>query len=332
MTHSKAAQERLETPVLFLIFNQPAITMQTFEEIRKARPRRLFISADGPRPGKPGEAEECAETRRAVLGSIDWECEVTTRLLENNLGCKAAVSSAITWFLDKTGEGIILEYDCVPSQSFFTFCAGLLEKYRHDERVMAISGSNYQQGNARGEAAYYFSRIPAAWGWATWKRAWSHWDGALSGYPAFRANRRIETLFHSRAARNYWTLKFDQVHGGIDKTWGHPWVFAVFAQHGVCATANRNLVTNIGFTANATNAVDTDSPFANTPRHEIGDLSHPDCLVPDLGADDFFSRRLAYVKPAQRLVQGAKRAVLAVLPPRYHESLKRLYRGMRKAT
>ncbi len=323
-------ESRLYTPVLFLIFNQPKITMQTFQEIRKARPKKLFISADGPRLHKQGEFEECAETRKAVLEAIDWDCQVNTRFLETNLGCKSAVSSAITWFLDQAEEGIILEYDCVPSQSFFTFCQELLEKYRHEPRVMAVSGSNYQLGQVRGNATYYFSRIPSAWGWATWKRAWSHWDGKAAAFPSFQGRGAIQGQFRSQRTRDFWTFKFDQCHKAIEKTWGYPWCFAVANQDGVCASPNVNMVTNVGFTENATNAVDTSSSFANVPRYELGIITHPDTLVPDAEADEFFTDRLAYLKPRERFIRGIKRIALFLLPVSCHGDLKSLYRKLKR--
>ena len=36
------------------IFNRPDTTAQVFDAIRQARPPRLYVAADGPRPGHPG--------------------------------------------------------------------------------------------------------------------------------------------------------------------------------------------------------------------------------------------------------------------------------------
>ena len=111
---------RLQTPILFLIFNRPDQAWLVFEEIRKQRPERLFIAADGPRSDRQGEAALCQQTQDNILTGIDWECEVSTLFRTNNLGCGKAVSSAIDWFFDYVEEGIILEDDCVPDPSFFS--------------------------------------------------------------------------------------------------------------------------------------------------------------------------------------------------------------------
>lgn len=317
-------------PILFLIFNQPDITLQTFIEIKKVKPKTLYISADGPRLNKPGEENECFITRKIILDLIDWDCDVHTRFLENNLGCKKAVSSGISWFLNEINEGIILEYDCVPSRSFFSFCEVMLTKFRNDSRIMAISGSNYQLNNFRGDSSYYFSKIPSAWGWATWKRSWDLWDGDIESYPQFDKEKVINSIFKNSNVRDYWKLKFDQVYNKIDTTWGYPWVYAVFKENGLCVTPNLNLITNIGFSQKATNAVDEESSFANTERFELSEITHPKFVVPNIEADEFFSRRLAYIKPTERIFLYSKRLLNIVLPSFLYSYIKIVYRKYNK--
>ena len=127
------------TPVLFLIFNRPDTTKQVFSAIQKARPPRLYVAADGPRSENPSEATSC-ELVRSIALNVDWECEVKTLFRDQNLGCRLAVSQAICWFFANEPEGIILEDDCLPSQSFFWFCHELLEEFRYDKQVVAICG------------------------------------------------------------------------------------------------------------------------------------------------------------------------------------------------
>ena len=122
----------LHTPILFLIFNRPDTSQAVFEQIRKVEPKQLFVAADGPRDWVAGESEQCAFTRE-IVKAIDWECDVKTRFNEKNEGCAVAVSAAITWFFSQVPEGIILEDDCYPDVSFFSFCEELLEKYRNED-------------------------------------------------------------------------------------------------------------------------------------------------------------------------------------------------------
>ena len=145
------------TPILFLIFNRPDTTQIVFEEIKKQKPKYLFVAADGVRSHIIEDMEKCKDTRNLVLKGIDWDCEVKTLFRDENLGCGVAVSEAITWFFENVEQGIILEDDCLPHPSFFGYCETLLEKYNDNENVYVISGDNFQNGKQTGNASYFFS-------------------------------------------------------------------------------------------------------------------------------------------------------------------------------
>src|SRR5687767_5193193 len=131
----------LNRPVLFIIFNRPETTKEVFEAIRKAHPKQLFVAADGPRIDKAGEKERCEEARR-IATNVDWDCEIKTLFHDEDIGCGRGPAQAITWFFDHVEQGIILEDDCLPSQSFFRFCEELLQKHADEDKIQAISGTN----------------------------------------------------------------------------------------------------------------------------------------------------------------------------------------------
>lgn len=244
------------TPILLLVFNRPETTTRVLERIRDMRPSSLFVAADGPRPELKGEEFRCAEARR-VATQVDWDCEVHTLFRERNLGCGAAVSGGITWFMREAGEGIVLEDDCVPSLSFFRYCRELLDHYREESRVMHISGSSFQYGRRRGRASYYFSKYPNVWGWATWQRAWESYDFSL---------------------RPTWVLA---------DTWDTQWQLSLEKEGGLSIVPNKNLVQNIGFGGNATHTMGDERP-ASLEAHELQfPLVHPTVLKADRLADAF---------------------------------------------
>lgn len=114
-----------ETPILFLIFNRIDTASRVFEEIKKQKPKFLYIAADGARKHIDGEYEKCRKTREIIINNIDWDCEVKTLFRDENFGCGLAVSEAITWFFENVEQGIILEDDCLPHFSFFKYCEDL---------------------------------------------------------------------------------------------------------------------------------------------------------------------------------------------------------------
>ena len=233
-------------PILFLIFNRPESAREVFRRIRSAAPKRLYVAADGPRQDNPGDSKSCAETR-SIVDALDWDCRVEQLFRDENLGCRKAVSSAIDWFFENEEHGIIIEDDCLPDPSFFRFCSELLEKYRCTDNVMTINGSNFQFGEKRGEASYFFSRCPHVWGWATWRRAWQRFDIEMKSFPGFSRERRIDDFFADRRMRqHYSTLLRAAFEQRID-SWAYPLLYSVLSHDGLCISPNTNLVENIGW-------------------------------------------------------------------------------------
>lgn len=292
MDEISTGQRATKSPVLFLTFNRPETTAMVFEEIRKARPGRLYVSGDGPRHGVHSDLTLVEETRK-IATQVDWPCHVETLFRESNLGCKAAVGGAISWFFQKEHEGIILEDDTVPHPDFFLFCDSLLEKYRNETRVSAITGGNFQNGEVRGDASYYFSRHPHVWGWATWRRAWLFYDPLIEFWPRLRKSKLFKNLFSSRREMRYWTNIIESVHKGRQTTtWDYPWMASVFSRNGLVATPRVNLVSNIGWGSNSTHTKDESSPFSRMRVEPIGIIKHPSEIVQDTHADrDTFDHR-----------------------------------------
>jgi len=274
----------LKTPVVFLIFRRPDLTARVFEAIRQAQPTKLLIVADGARNEE--EAILCQETR-AVTEQIDWDCEVLRNYSDVNLGCRQRVSSGITWAFEQVEEAIILEDDCLPHPSFFSYCENLLDYYRDDDRIIAISSQNYQDRNQRTPYSYYFSKYNHVWGWATWRRAWKHWHFDPEKWIEFRDTGLIKFICDDPYEEKYWTQVFNTLFlEGKPNTWDYPWVFACWSQSGLTALPNVNLVSNIGFGSGATHTFG-DSPFANMAVEDIGEINHPPFVVRHIEGDRY---------------------------------------------
>lgn len=272
------------TPILFTIFNRPDTTGKVFESIRKIKPAKLYISADGPRLNRDGEGELCHEARKATE-NIDWPCEVHRKYSEINLGCKVAASSAHDWFFGNVEEGIILEDDDLPDTSFFYFCQELLNKYRDVDKVKMISGNNFQFGKKYGDASYYFSNFPHIWGWATWRRSWQEYDIEMKTYPEFKKNNRIADIFKNKKIQKYWLNLFDKLYENKINTWDGQWVYSIYSHNGIVILPNVNLVSNIGFNVDATHTKKADDILSNMPAEAIKTIIHPVSMIVNEEAD-----------------------------------------------
>jgi len=275
-------------PVALFIFNRPALTARVLERIRAAKPARLLVVADGPRADRPDDTRRC-EAARMVLKSLDWPCDVLTNFAEANLGCRRRFSSGLDWVFSHCSEVIVLEDDCLPCSSFFTFCAEMLERYRDDTRIMHVSGDNYQNGIHRGAASYFFSRYSLSWGWASWRRAWRHYDVNLSSWPLALKERWLESILDDSIEIDYWTDIFDRLYREEIDTWDYQWLFACWCQSGLTIQPNENLVSNIGVGPDATHFKEKHSTIG-IPTRELGKLVHPLEVIRNRKADCFTFR------------------------------------------
>jgi hypothetical protein len=276
-----------KTPVLFIVFNRYDCTKRVFEAIQQYRPNKLYIAADGARPGVAEDMEKC-QTVRDMVSNITWPCEVKKLFRDTNLGMKHAVPGAISWFFEQEEEGIILEDDCLPNQSFFHFCQQLLAHYRNDHRIMHIAGTNLQFGNQRGTASYYFSAIPSVWGWAGWRRAWKNYDLQMRLFDAFeKEGNLMEFVFTDPRVAQFALSLSKATYEGKIQTWDFPYAFSVIINNGLCITPNKNLVSNIGFQAGGTNTTNANDVHANIPVETIGELQHPAFFIPNRQADTY---------------------------------------------
>lgn len=282
----------LDTAILFVIFNRPETTQRVFDVIKSVKPKKLYITADGPRKNNENDqinSEKC----RSIIHQIDWECELKTLFREENLGCRNAVSDAITWFFNQEEQGIVLEDDCLPHPSFFYYCEELLEKYKNNPEIMLISGDNFQNNIKRGDASYYFSRYNHIWGWASWRRAWEKYDVNMESFPQKKEENFIQQVFKQHKIQNYWMKNFQKSFDKEIDTWDYQWMYTILSHQGINILPNINLISNIGFGEQSTHTAKANKRLANLPIGEIKlPLSHPSEIKINEEADLYTFNRI----------------------------------------
>ncbi len=283
-----------DVPVLLIPFRRPDKIKRLIEALAKVQPKHVFILGDGPRPNNPEEALLCAEARR-IATDIPWPCTIHTHFKEKNVGLTPNIVEGIDWFFSHVEMGIIFEDDCIPDPTFFTFCAELLERYKDDPRIMHISGNNFQNGITRGDGSYYFSHYSHSWGWATWSRAWTQYHEAVANFGTYDQTGRINELLFSRTAKKFWLKVLRNT-----AIWDSRWLYTTWYARGLCILPNQNLVSNIGFGADATHTIDETSQ-ANVPTVPLTTITHPSTIAVCKEADDYTFRTTMYVTLWQRL-------------------------------
>jgi len=285
-----------KVPVLILAFNRPDHVIRAVEAVRTYQPNSLYLSCDGPRENKDGEAELIMATQRAMLDAVDWECEIKTLFREKNLGCAQAVYEAITWFFNHEEYGVIIEDDMVIGLDFFRLCEDLLPRYNDKEEIMCINAQNH---SCRTDIAnsYVYSYRSSCWGWASWARAWKKMDMTMSYLQNVSLKYLTNRLgfFEGIMMMHYFRVGYK--HIDTFKSWAYRWCLSIHANDGLVIVPGVNLAKNIGTDGGVHFKKGDVDLYADLP---IGNLEWPleyndtfiiDCQQSKYDADDFLMQR-----------------------------------------
>lgn len=246
-----------DVSVLMLFFNRPEHFREVFEEVKKARPARLFLYQDGPRGERdmPG-IEACRQI--ADDENIDWECEVHRMYQEKNFGCDPSEYLSQKWAFSMTDKCIVLEDDDVPSQAFFPFCKELLDKYENDERVWMIAGFNAEEtaslphDEGSDVPSYFFTSVFSIWGWASWRRVIDTWDEHYTWLDDEAKRRKMESvIMRKRLRSDIMSMCYDHKASGIAFYETIFWA-SMLMNDGLAIMPTYNLINNKGVTDNST--------------------------------------------------------------------------------
>jgi hypothetical protein len=311
---------RLATPapVVFLTFNRPETTSLVFERIRAAKPNKLFLVSDGPRAIREGEADK-VESVRNIIRQVDWDCDVKEIFSATNMGCRERVRTGITEALNEVDQVIILEDDCLPDSTWFSFATEMLTYFKAESNILSVRGDNYQRGRRFGKGCYYFSKYPTCWGWAVWRRSWELIDTDLSDWPQQVDSGMLSRSCESEEEIEYWRNIFEDTYKKSVDSWAYAWVYASFKYSGIHVTPNVNLIRNIGFDADATHTKNGRPRWAPYSLGQIDSINHPGDRIVSATADhrEFLwmhlnrepdlARRLLKLEPIRSLLRGFRR-------------------------
>lgn len=282
-----------KVPIVLFAYKRRSNFSAIFASLRKIQPQFIYFIADGP---KPGEEKECEKTRKTLESYIDWPCKIRRNYSDTNLGLKQRFHTGLEWVFEHEDRVIIIEDDCIPSPSFFTYCEQLLEKYKNDKRIASISGNNFLFDKLNISDSYYFSRYPLIWGWATWKRAWKGYDPELSSWNLNGSNHWLSDYIEDYVPRLYWSLIFNLVKSEKIKTWDYQFTYHCFRKEMLHIIPNCNLVTNVGDDSSATNTKIKSKTIGL--RSESIDLpfKHPKYIIRNKLADKITERH-SFITP-----------------------------------
>jgi hypothetical protein len=267
----------VQTPVVLIVFRRPGVTKRNLDVLREVRPERLFVVADGPRPGLPDEARQCEEVR-ALVDTIDWPCQVERKYADANLGLEANVELGLDWVFSKVDRAIVLEDDCIPDPTFFRFAEELLTRYEDEKRVWQIGGDIHAvPPEMFGDRSYDFTTWASVWGWATWADRW-HDHRAEFNRDHAGAEERVnalprtadavrtrpapphpDALVSEGAVRHFTFVSTER--DGDHYGWDHHWWVTIMSRQGLSIMPCVNLVEHDGYGEGATHTRAAKTPY-----------------------------------------------------------------------
>ena len=241
------AEDRISVPILIVAFNRPEVTEIVFNKVREAKPLKLYVVVDGARNSKVGE-EDLVNKVRQIVQNVDWECETQYRFQEINKGAEVTVSSAISWVLEKEEYVIILEDDIVAPMAFLRFAEEMLIRYKEDDRIVTVTGSNFTPLPVPNDTDYFFAKYGHSWGWATWRRAWKGFDLDVSIPDEHLTTEFLTTITSSKAELLYYKKLFTAIQkSGIgNSTWDVVGLYYFRINNKLSIIPRVNLTSNIG--------------------------------------------------------------------------------------
>ena len=299
-------------PILVLAFNRADHVVEAMKVIQKYKPDRLYLECDGPRESKPGEREDVEATRKIMMDSVDWQCEVKTLFRERNLGCAQAVYEAISWFFENEEYGVVVEEDMVIGLDFFRLCEELLPRYERKDQLMSIQCINWNNRIIT-NYSYVYSWQGGCNGWATWRRSWAKMDMSMSALPSLsylKIIRKYGLLPGLELMRNYWA---GYKHLESFSSWAYRWSLSMQANDGISIVPCINLGKDIGCSDGTHYGEYDDDPFKDLI---IGNLEWPliyndtfkiDKKLSRLSRQRFYRNLVSRIKKKLRIIFRIKK-------------------------
>lgn len=230
-------------PIALFVYNRSDHALKTLSSLSKnplASESRLFIFSDGPKNNADSVAK--VKSVREVIRSIQWCGEVNIIESAVNKGLANSLIAGITDIVNRFGKVIVIEDDFEFSSNFLKYMNESLTRYENEPRVMSICGFTPPIKTSLPET--FFLHIPTWWGWATWKRAWDHFNPSASEL-MMKVKEKGTFEFDFSRSINWYRLLKRNAAGKVD-SWAIRWYASVYLQNGLCLHPGQSMVNNIG--------------------------------------------------------------------------------------
>lgn len=233
-------------PICLVAHRRPQHLRQclySLAQCAEARKSAIYIFVDGPRNDQ--ERVQVEEVIDCATLAIEFG-DLSVIASPVNLGMTKSVVGAVSRVIKERGRAIVVEDDLVVSPSFLAFMNDALNAYANIEQVFGISGYLFKDLRPVFRNAAFFSRRPSCWGWATWSRAWRHFDHSRESLLYRIKETGLEKFLDPVGALSI-SNKLRQGIDGIDHSWSPMWFSSVALADGFFLYPPASMTSNIGF-------------------------------------------------------------------------------------
>ena len=241
-----------DVPIVLFVFKRLETVQMIVEQIRKARPKTIYVFADGARPDVSGEEENVSEVRNYIENAIDWDCDKRIFFSKTNKGCDKNIRDGLDRVFSEQPRAVVFEDDAVPITEFFQYCNELLDKYENDKRIQYIAGFNAIGDNEIIKDDYTFGQTaPMSGAFATWADRWNNCDFELKDWPDNKKTGRFNDIYYSKEMRIKAYKSFDDVYNKISTAWDYMFEHDMLNKNRLVVVPKGNLATSYGFAQGA---------------------------------------------------------------------------------
>jgi GT2 family glycosyltransferase len=236
-------------PIALFVYNRPEHTRRTLKFLQQnllADESRLFIFSDA--AAGPEEEENVKEVRELISGINGFKTvEVVER--PKNLGLASSIIEGVTRLVKEYGQIIVFEDDLISSPYTLTYFNKALKRYQDEDKVMHIGAYMYPLKSAGPDKKQclpetFFYRAATSWGWATWERAWNHFEPDIDKLIS-KFNSRMIHDFSIDDSMNFWK-QMKEFKAGKNNSWAIRWYASIFLNGGLTLNPSESLINNIG--------------------------------------------------------------------------------------
>lgn len=245
--------EYFDIPICLFIFQRKDTVLRIIERISQVKPKKIYLMSDQGR--NDDEKQRVIECRRAVENAINWDCEVIKDYASVNRGVFDNIGLGALRVFENEETAIFLEDDNLPEITFFQYCKEMLEKYKNNDRIIWVCGTNYLADYINDtNDSYMFTQHLLPCGWASWKTKYEkYYDAYFSNFndsvikrikPSYRNNplykQQIEAI----------QREYDRMQNGERfRSWDYQMCFSIRSNDLLGISPAKNQIKNIGVDA-----------------------------------------------------------------------------------